>query len=365
MTPGGAPAAPRSRRRDHLGDWLVVISLLAVIAIPLRGLLRAQGPPMEEGFMLAFPEFVLHGLRPNADFLHLYGPGSLWALAGVYRVFGVSLATERWFALLQQLGQSVQGLRPEHHVHVGRPLDYGLAFLARHAATDADDHAAPRGLELTPAAELREEFFLRLLADRAGVEQQEIGPVGTAHDVAERPVVANEVWSYDFVFDHAANGQQIKCLTVVDEGTAEVLAIDVAGSIRSRRVIEVLSRLVVECGPTKVLRSDNGPEFVSKDLDYWAWENGVKLQFSRPGKSTDNAHIESFNGKLRDELLNGEIFDTLLEAQIVIEGWRKDYNTKRPHSSLGYRPPAPEALLPSWANQLDPSQGNYQIRVGT
>lgn len=104
MTARGDRAAPLPPRSPRIGSWLVVLGLAVVVAIPLRGLLRAQGPPMEEGFMLAFPEFVLRGLRPNADFLHLYGPGSLWALAGVYRIFGVSLATERWFALAQQLG---------------------------------------------------------------------------------------------------------------------------------------------------------------------------------------------------------------------------------------------------------------------
>jgi putative transposase len=158
---------------------------------------------------------------------------------------------------------------------------------------------------------------------------------GLARTPVERPAVANKVWSYDFVFDHAANGQQIKCLTVVDEGTRECLAIDVAGSLRSRRVIEVLSRLVAERGAPAVLRSDNGPEFVSRALIAWVLGEGITTGLIEPGKPWQNGTCESFNGKLRDECLSVEWFRSREEARIVIATWRKHYNEDRPHSSLG------------------------------
>ena len=163
---------------------------------------------------------------------------------------------------------------------------------------------------------------------------------GTARDVPERPVKSNEVWSYDFVFDHAANGQQLKCLTVVDEGTSEGLAIDVAGSIRSRRVIEVLARLVTERGPPKVLRSDNGPEFVSRALLKWIADEGIESALIEPGKPWQNGTCESFNGKFRDECLSVEWFRSREEARVLIEQWRRHYNEDRPHSSLGNLTPA-------------------------
>lgn len=163
---------------------------------------------------------------------------------------------------------------------------------------------------------------------------------GTAREVPETPVTSNEVWSYDFVFDHAANGQQIKCLTVVDEGTSEGLAIDVAGSIRSRRVIEVLSRLVSERGPPKVLRSDNGPEFVSRALLKWIAGEGIESALIEPGKPWQNGTCESFNGKFRDECLSVEWFRSREEARVLIEQWRRHYNEDRPHSALGNLTPA-------------------------
>ena len=163
---------------------------------------------------------------------------------------------------------------------------------------------------------------------------------GLARDSVERPVVANEVWSYDFVFDTAANGQQVKCLTVVDEGTRESLAIDVGGSIRSRRVIEVLSRLVSERGPPTTLRSDNGPEFVSHALLAWIVSEGIRTGLIEPGKPWQNGTCESFNGKFRDECLSVEWFRSREEARAVIEQWRQHYNEDRPHSSLGNLTPA-------------------------
>jgi putative transposase len=144
------------------------------------------------------------------------------------------------------------------------------------------------------------------------------------------------VWSYDFVFDRCANGQQLKCLTVTDEFTKEGLAIDVDGRIRSPRVIEVLSRLVSERGAPAFLRSDNGPEFVSKAILSWIVGQGISTALIEPGKPWQNGVAESFNGKFRDECLSLEWFRSRAEAKIIIEAWRRHYNEVRPHSSLGY-----------------------------
>lgn len=149
----------------------------------------------------------------------------------------------------------------------------------------------------------------------------------------------NQVWAYDFVFDACANGQQLKCLTVIDEWTRECLAIDVQGSIRSRRVIEVLNELVSVHGAPRHLRSDNGPEFVSRALLRWTKDAGVDMALNDPGKPWQNGSDESFNGKLRDECLSLEWFRNRFEAKAVIETWRTHYNEDRPHSSLGYRTP--------------------------
>ena len=153
------------------------------------------------------------------------------------------------------------------------------------------------------------------------------------------PTGPNSVWAYDFVFDACANGQQLKCLTVIDEYTRECLAIDVAGSIRSRRVIEVLARLVSERGAPRIIRSDNGPEFVSKRVLEWIVESGIEMAHIDPGKPWQNGTDESFNGRLRDECLSLEWFRSRLEARVIIEQWRRHYNAVRPHSSLGYRTP--------------------------
>jgi putative transposase len=155
----------------------------------------------------------------------------------------------------------------------------------------------------------------------------------------QAPSGANQVWSYDFVFDRCANGQQLKCLTVTDEFTKEGLAIDVDGRIRSPRVIDVLSRLVSERGPPAFLRSDNGPEFVSKALLSWIVGQGINTALIEPGKPWQNAVTESFNGKFRDECLSLEWFRSRAEAKVIIESWRQHYNAVRPHSSLGYLTP--------------------------
>jgi putative transposase len=145
---------------------------------------------------------------------------------------------------------------------------------------------------------------------------------------------ANQVWAYDFVFDACANGQQLKCLTVIDEFTRECLAIDVAGSIRSGRVIEVLSKLVSVRGAPKFLRSDNGPEFVSRAVLRWLLDAGIDTAPIDPGKPWQNGANESFNGKFRDECLGMQWFKNRIDAKVAIDDWRKMYNGVRPHSSL-------------------------------
>ena len=152
-----------------------------------------------------------------------------------------------------------------------------------------------------------------------------------------RPLPAtgvNQVWAYDFVFDACANGQQLKCLTVIDEFTRECLAIDVAGSLRSGRVIEVLSKLVSVRGAPTYLRSDNGPEFVSRAILQWLQQAEIETAAIDPGKPWQNGMNESFNGKFRDECLGMQWFKNRIDAKVVIEDWRKLYNGVRPHSSL-------------------------------
>lgn len=163
--------------------------------------------------------------------------------------------------------------------------------------------------------------------------------IATGRPRPKAPTGANQVWSYDFVFDWCANGQQLKCLTVTDEWTKEGLAIEVDGRIRSGRVIEVLARLVSERGAPLYLRSDNGPEFVSRALLKWIVDHGIKTALIDPGKPWQNGATESFNGKFRDECLSLEWFRSRAEATVVIETWRQHFNTVRPHSSLGYLTP--------------------------
>jgi transposase InsO family protein len=166
-----------------------------------------------------------------------------------------------------------------------------------------------------------------------------------------RPRYKNHVWSYDFVMDRTHNGRAIRMLNIIDEFTRECLAIEVDRKLNSANVIEVLARLFVERGTPQYLRSDNGPEFIARRVRFWLKRHGVDTLFIEPGSPWENGYIESFNGKLRNELLEREIFDTLYESQVLIERWRIQYNTIRPHSSLGYRPPAPETVQSSWLNQ--------------
>ena len=161
-----------------------------------------------------------------------------------------------------------------------------------------------------------------------------------------RPAHKDHVWSDDFVRARTRDGRAFRMLTVIDEYSRECLAIDVARKLTSDDVLERLSDLFVRRGVPEHIRSDNGPEFTARAVREWLDRVGVTTLFIEPGSPWEDGSIESFNGKLRDELLDGEVFDTLLEAKVLIERWRRRYNTVRPHSSLGYRPPAPEAIVP-------------------
>jgi transposase InsO family protein len=161
-----------------------------------------------------------------------------------------------------------------------------------------------------------------------------------------RPQYKNHVWSYDFMTARTADGRAFRILNIMDEYSRECLCILVARHITANDVIEVLSTLFITMGIPKHIRSDNGPELTAKALRGWLSDLGVKTLFIEPGSPWENGYIESFNGKLRDELLNREIFTTLWEAKVLIESWRREYNEIRPHSSLGYRPPAPRVIFP-------------------
>jgi len=160
-----------------------------------------------------------------------------------------------------------------------------------------------------------------------------------------RPEYKDHVWSYDFVMAWTSNGKAFRILVIIDEYTRECLAMRVARRITSGDVLEVLYELFLLKGVPEHIRSDNGPEFTAKEVRRWLNRVGVKTLFIEPGSPWENGYVESFNSKLRDELLNGEIFTTLTEAKVLIEQWRQEYNHIRPHSSLGYRPPVPEAKL--------------------
>lgn len=163
-----------------------------------------------------------------------------------------------------------------------------------------------------------------------------------------RPQHKNHVWAYDFVADRTHDGRPLRMLTIVDEFTREAIAIKVARRLTSEDVLDCLTELFVHRGVPDHIRSDNGSEFTAKEVRKWLERLAVKTLYIEPGSPWENGYCESFNGKLQDELLKGEIFDTLYEAQVLIERWRQHYNTVRPHSSLNYRPPAPVAVLP-WA----------------
>ena len=154
---------------------------------------------------------------------------------------------------------------------------------------------------------------------------------------SERPTAqaVNQIWSMDFTADNLADGRKIRLLTVVDNFSCECLALEVGSGFKGTDVAQVLTRIVAERGKPRWIRCDNGPGFVSKALDQWAYWNKVELDFSRPGKPTDNAFCESFNGRVRQELLNASWFESFDDAREMTAAWRSEYNDHRPHRSLG------------------------------
>lgn len=185
-----------------------------------------------------------------------------------------------------------------------------------------------------------------------------------------RPQHRNHVWAYDFVQARTHDGRSFRLLTVIDEYTRECLAITVARRLRSDDVLHTLAELFVKHGTPDHIRSDNGAEFTAKAVRAWLQRINVKTLYIEPGSPWENGCNESFNGKLRDELLNGEVFYSLREAQILIERWRVHYNTIRPHSSLGYKPPTPETILPrlptlAYATLRPPQEGGHERQILT
>ncbi len=164
-----------------------------------------------------------------------------------------------------------------------------------------------------------------------------------------RPEHRDHVWSYDFVEDRTHDGRKYRTLNVVDEFTRECLAMRVARKLNSTDVIDVLSDLFILRGVPGHIRSDNGPELIAQAVQDWITAVGARTAYIAPGSPWENGYVESFNARFRDELLDGEIFYSLKEAQIIIESWRRHYNTVRPHGSIGYRPPAPEVFVPAFA----------------
>jgi putative transposase len=179
-----------------------------------------------------------------------------------------------------------------------------------------------------------------------------------------RPLHRNHVWSYDFVTDRTSDSRLLRFLSILDEYSRESLRIHIARQMTAYDVIEQLGGLFLERGAPEFIRSDNGPEFTAEAVRGWLERLGVKTLFIEPGSPWENGYIESFNGKFRDELLNREVFDTVLEAQVITERWRVEYNTKRPHSSLGYLPPAPETICPFQGNQLALKRDFTNFQVG-
>ena len=162
-----------------------------------------------------------------------------------------------------------------------------------------------------------------------------------------RPLFANHVWSYDFMQDRTHDGASFRVLNILDEFTREALFIRVARRLNHQDVLSALSWLFLLRGVPAHIRSDNGSEFTARKVRGWLARMQVRPLFIEPGSPWENGYIESFNGKLRDELLDREVFYNLREAQVLIEDWRRHYNTQRPHSALGYRPPAPDAMMVS------------------
>lgn len=161
-----------------------------------------------------------------------------------------------------------------------------------------------------------------------------------------RPERKDHVWSYDFIFDRTYDGRTLKILSVIDEYTRECLMLKVARNFKAAEVVDALNEVFLVRGAPEHIRSDNGAEFAAKEVKEWLDVLEIKPLFIEPGSPWENGYVESFHGRLRDELLKRELFTTLLEARVLIENWRREYNTVRPHSALNYRPPAPVAFMP-------------------
>lgn len=192
------------------------------------------------------------------------------------------------------------------------------------------------------------------LAVRTKKRKKLVSAVRVARPVATNP---NERWSMDFVSDSLHDGRRFRALTLVDQFSRESPAIEVGRSIPGSQVVAVLERLATTVGLPKIITVDNGPEFTGRVLDEWAHRNGIKLDYIRPGKPTDNAYIESFNGRLRQECLDQHWFSSLEEAKIKIETWRIDYNEQRPHSSLGDQ--TPQAYAENWQQSQTAKEGIF------
>jgi putative transposase len=158
-----------------------------------------------------------------------------------------------------------------------------------------------------------------------------------------RPQRKDHVWSYDFALARTTDGRPLRILAILDEYTRECLSLSVDRQVSSQGVLDRLYTIFIHRGTPEHIRSDNGPEFTAKAVREWLGRLEVRTLYIEPGSPWENGYVESFFGKMRDELLNGEIYDTLLEARVVMEDWRREYNHHRPHSALGYKPPAPEA----------------------
>jgi putative transposase len=181
--------------------------------------------------------------------------------------------------------------------------------------------------------------------------------------IRKRPAFRNHVWSYDFVADRTADGRPLRMLAVVDEYSRECLAIDVERRLSSEDVLERLTELFIHRVTPSYIRSDNGTKFTAQAVRAWLGRLGVKTLYIERGSPWENGYVESFIGKMRDELLNGELFSCLAEAKVLVEQWRKTHNHVRPHSALGYRPPAPEAVEPFPPNLMTPLTGRNLQRL--